>query len=186
MVASADDCGKVKIWNIRNFKCMQTLDFTDKVAIARLLDMSDDRKIAVMGSRIILLHLENPPSTVPTLMPVRARSTSDKLFVYTHSDIRSFDFATGKLLKIDCRFHSLDTEITSSVVMSNGEVVTGNERGEINFYSRITDKLYQVATWHVGTVQLLSEDSINNLLLSFSDHSGFVLSRKNKTSQKWE
>jgi hypothetical protein len=106
--------------------------------------------------------------------------------VFTQSDIRSFDYATGQLLKIDCRFHSNDTEITSSVVMSHGEVVTGNERGEINFYSRITDKLNQVATWHVGAVQLLSEDSINNLLLSFSDHSGFILCCKSKTGPKWE
>lgn len=40
MVVSADDKGKVKIWNIRNFKCMQTIDFTDKVIITRLLDMA--------------------------------------------------------------------------------------------------------------------------------------------------
>jgi len=83
MVASADDRGKVKIWNIRNFKCMQTLDFTDKVIITRLLDMSADCKIAVMGSRIILLHLENQPATVPVLIPIKARSTPDILFVYT-------------------------------------------------------------------------------------------------------
>jgi len=57
MVVSADDRGKVKIWNIRNFKCMQTLDFSDKVVITKLLDMGVDRKIAVMGSRISLLYL---------------------------------------------------------------------------------------------------------------------------------
>jgi hypothetical protein len=39
MVVSADDRGKVKIWNIKNFKCMQTLDFTDKVSITKILDM---------------------------------------------------------------------------------------------------------------------------------------------------
>lgn len=40
MVVSADDKGKVKVWNIRNLKCMQTIDFTDKVAITALLDVS--------------------------------------------------------------------------------------------------------------------------------------------------
>jgi len=63
-------------------------------------------------------------------------------------------------------------------------MVTGNEKGEINCYCRVTDKIIQVATWHVGAVQFLEEDSINYLLLSFSDHSGFVLSRKN--GQNWE
>ncbi len=40
MVVSADDKGKVKIWNIRNLKCMQTIDFTDKVIITKVLDLS--------------------------------------------------------------------------------------------------------------------------------------------------
>ena len=40
MVVSADDKGKVKVWNIRNLKCMQTIDFTDKVMITSLLDLS--------------------------------------------------------------------------------------------------------------------------------------------------
>jgi len=41
MVVSADDRGKVKIWNIRNFKCVQTIDFSDKVAITNILDMAN-------------------------------------------------------------------------------------------------------------------------------------------------
>lgn len=61
MVVSADDRGKVKIWNIKNFKCMQTLDFSDKVSIAKILDMGSEKKIALMGSRIIMLNLENKP-----------------------------------------------------------------------------------------------------------------------------
>lgn len=57
MVVSADDKGKVKVWNIRNYKCMQTIDFTDKVVITKLLDLSTENKIAALGSRITLLHL---------------------------------------------------------------------------------------------------------------------------------
>ena len=40
MVVSADDKGKIKIWNIKNFKCMQTIDFSNKVVITKLLDMA--------------------------------------------------------------------------------------------------------------------------------------------------
>jgi WD40 repeat protein len=57
MVVSADDKGKVKVWNIRNLKCMQTIDFTDKVVITSLLDLSSENRIAALGSRITLLHL---------------------------------------------------------------------------------------------------------------------------------
>jgi WD40 repeat protein len=60
MVVSADDKGKVKVWNMRNLKCMQTIDFTDKVIITKLLDLSGGNKIAVLGSRITLLHLDMP------------------------------------------------------------------------------------------------------------------------------
>ncbi len=52
MVVSADDKGKVKIWDIRNSKCVQTLDFRDKTNITKLLDMIDLGKIGVLGSRI--------------------------------------------------------------------------------------------------------------------------------------
>jgi WD40 repeat protein len=61
MVVSADDKGKVKIWNIKNLKCMQTIDFSDKVIITRLLDLSTENKIAILGSRIALLHIEKIP-----------------------------------------------------------------------------------------------------------------------------
>jgi len=39
MVVSSDDKGRVKIWDIRNYKCVQTLDFKDKTIITKLLDM---------------------------------------------------------------------------------------------------------------------------------------------------
>ena len=56
MVVSADDRGMVKVWNIRNFKCMQSIDFSDKVTITRILDMGSEQKIGLVGSRIIMLN----------------------------------------------------------------------------------------------------------------------------------
>ncbi len=52
MLVSADDKGKVKLWDIRNYKCIQTLDFRDKTNITKLLDMMPLGKIGVFGSRI--------------------------------------------------------------------------------------------------------------------------------------
>lgn len=59
IVVSADDRGKVKIWNIKNLKCMQTIDFSDKVTITKILDIGCENKIALVGSRIIMLNFEN-------------------------------------------------------------------------------------------------------------------------------
>lgn len=58
MVVSSDDKGKVKIWDIRNYKCIQTLDFRDKTVITRLLDMVEIGKLGVLGSRINFLEYD--------------------------------------------------------------------------------------------------------------------------------
>lgn len=58
MVISADDKGKVKIWDIRNYKCVQTLDFRDKTNITKLLDMIDLGKVGVLGSRINFVEFD--------------------------------------------------------------------------------------------------------------------------------
>ena len=73
MVVSADDRGKIKIWNIKNFKCMQTLDFSDKVIITRLLDMAEEKKIAILGSRITLLYIENAPQEIKSIFPLKSQ-----------------------------------------------------------------------------------------------------------------
>ena len=52
MVMSADDKGKVKLWDFRNYICLQTIDFSDKTIITNLLDMIEVGKIGIFGSRI--------------------------------------------------------------------------------------------------------------------------------------
>jgi hypothetical protein len=58
MAISADDKGKVKVWDIRNYKCVQTLDFRDKTNIKKLLDMIDLAKIGVLGTRINFVEFD--------------------------------------------------------------------------------------------------------------------------------
>lgn len=52
LLVSADDKGKLKLWDFRNFTCLQTIDFSDKTAIGNLLDMAAIGKIGVFGSRV--------------------------------------------------------------------------------------------------------------------------------------
>lgn len=58
MVVSSDDKGKVKIWDIRNYNCIQTLDFRDKTIITKLLDMVQIGKLGVLGSRVNFLEYD--------------------------------------------------------------------------------------------------------------------------------
>ena len=98
MAVSVDDKGKVKVWNIRNFKCIQTLDFGDKVTIMNVLDLGKERRIALVGSRIIMLKFENKVEEVPKVVPQSAKISEGGLVVFTNRDMRKVDLNTGKLL----------------------------------------------------------------------------------------
>ena len=39
MVVSADDIGNVKIWDIRSFNCLQTVEVGSKTIVSKLIDM---------------------------------------------------------------------------------------------------------------------------------------------------
>ena len=104
MVVSADDRGKIKIWNIKNFKCMQTIDFTDKVTITRILDLGCENKIALIGSRIIMLSYENKIENVAKVVPMKVKSSPEGMMVFSGQDIRKVDMKSGKLMAINYQF----------------------------------------------------------------------------------
>lgn len=56
MVVSADDKGKIKIWDLRSCKCVQTVDLGDQVQVARLINMVEIGKLGIVGLRINILN----------------------------------------------------------------------------------------------------------------------------------
>jgi WD40 repeat protein len=175
MVVSADDRGKIKIWNIKNFKCMQTFDFTDKVTITKVLDMSSEKKIALLGSRIILLNLESKPEAIKTVLPLRAKASAEGLMVFSGEDVRKVDMKSGKLLSINYQFSKERSEVTAILLTSKGLIVTGSERGEVSIYCKTTGKELQTFALHEGPILCLEEDVANGLILTYSDNSGFII-----------
>ena len=59
MLISADDKGKVKLWDYRNYICLQTIDFSDKTVITNILDMIEIGKIGIFGSRVNYIDFED-------------------------------------------------------------------------------------------------------------------------------
>ena len=59
MVISADDRGKIKIWDLRNYKCVQTLNCSDKTVITRMESMVEIGKIAILGTRINFIEFDD-------------------------------------------------------------------------------------------------------------------------------
>ena len=59
MVVSADDCGVIKVWDIRTLKCIQTLKLGFKNIITKLLDVADNAKVCFIGSRLNFIQFES-------------------------------------------------------------------------------------------------------------------------------
>ena len=59
MILSADDKGKIKLWDFRNYTCLQTLDFSDKTVITNLLDMIQIGKMGIFGTRVNYIQFED-------------------------------------------------------------------------------------------------------------------------------
>lgn len=59
MIISCDDRQKVKVWDIRSYKCLQTVDFSGRAAIRGLVSLLDVNRVALLGSRIELLTLDS-------------------------------------------------------------------------------------------------------------------------------
>ena len=154
MLASADDKGKVKIWSIRNFKCMQTIDFGESVTITCLLDMSVCGKVGVIGSRVSVLELEASASEMPSIVsPYRVKCSSGGLWVLTNSDMRQFEWQSGRMNRIECSYHGGGEVTVMLELMRNKILVTGSEKGEICFY--LGQECVQVGNWHNTPITFL-------------------------------
>ena len=57
-VVSCDDKQKIKVWDIRNCSCVQTLDFEGKTVVTRLVSMVRIDKFAIAGGRLYMVDIE--------------------------------------------------------------------------------------------------------------------------------
>lgn len=62
-------------------------------------------------------------------MPIKIKPLSNCFLVFTAQDIRKIDLKTGKLLSIDFQFSRTISEVTSILISSKQEMITGNDKG---------------------------------------------------------
>jgi WD40 repeat protein len=55
VLVSADDSGKVKLWDIRNFNCLQTFSIGSKSPIIRIIEIAECNKLCFLTSRVNLV-----------------------------------------------------------------------------------------------------------------------------------
>jgi len=103
MVVSADDKGRIKIWDLRSYKCIQTVDLGDQTLIVRLVDLMDVNKLAFTGSRLSLMEFDARTERTLTYKPNRHavhidyQASSGELVVFTRKDIRVCDINSGTI-----------------------------------------------------------------------------------------
>jgi hypothetical protein len=104
LVVSADDTGVIKLWDIRNLKCTQTVDLYAKSIITRILDIEGEGRLCFISSRINFIEFDcqQDKRTNEEVYPIKVEFNyvNDELIVCTRKDLRFIDLEKGKIKKI--------------------------------------------------------------------------------------
>ena len=98
MVVSADDCGVIKIWDIRGFKCCQTIQLSFKTVITRMLDIGMEAQICFVGSRVSFMNFDmSIQDKKEELYPISVEFNGHKneLVYSTRKELRFIDLISG-------------------------------------------------------------------------------------------
>ena len=110
MIVSSDDRGKVKLWDLRNYKCIQTLDFKDKTVVTKLLSLVEVGMVGMLGSRINLVEFDdknelrkkNLKKEKAYPIAVSCDYKKFEMIVLTKTDMRVIDLKKGLVKHILC------------------------------------------------------------------------------------
>jgi len=144
MIVSADDLGKLKVWDLRDLNCVQTVDFGHKVTINKIISAYQFGKLCFAGSRISLLSFDSPVEVSSKSLQeeqvwpvaVEYNYNVNELVICTRKDIRFLDVSTGRLKKIYRGLLENDEdEITAfKLVQHDKKFILGDHRGHVGLY----------------------------------------------------
>ena len=107
MVVSADDFGFIKVWDIRQLMCIQSIELGGKAIIHTIIDMSDRGKVCYISSRINFFDFEDSNQfkkeiSGEPIYPIYAEYNivRGEIVLGTWKDVRFVDIYTGKTKKI--------------------------------------------------------------------------------------
>ncbi|CAD8096929.1 unnamed protein product [Paramecium primaurelia] len=102
VLISGDDSGSLRLWDIRTFSCLQSLNFGKKTQITKILDMSDINMLCFLGSRVNILKLDirHNEEIENYAVKVEFDQQRDELIVATKKQIIFLDIYTGKIKTI--------------------------------------------------------------------------------------
>ena len=141
---SVDEKGNVRVWDIRQFLCLQIITHEKgKIEVSRLVTITKHDKFIVAGRRLIWYELlkdsmikTNYNDVVPIL--VEFNNYYLQFIVLTKYDLRIYDCVTGKLRKIYTDVQDLRTESELSALVldhRNRICILGDNSGSIRAYN---------------------------------------------------
>ena len=190
MIVTSDDCGRIKVWDIRNLTCLQTLELETKATISRLIGIYQYGKLGFVGSRINLLEFEdgysmlNPQKENEQLWPIKAEYdiVGDQFIICTRKDVRFIDAQVGRVKKVYAGLlpNNEDDISTFKLFQQSKKFVIGDDRGHICLYSADTGQLIKKLISHTNEVTSIQIDNVNKCIISGSADSKVFIQQENK------
>jgi len=192
MVISADDGGNIKVWDIRNLNCLQTVELGSRIMINRIISIYEDDRICIVGSRISFLMFDEPiESTAKAKMeekvwPIKTEYNFNlnELVVCTSKDVRFLDASTGRTKKIYTGLLNDDDENSDicafKLIQQNKKFILGDNRGNLGLYLYATGELLKPLHHHNHEITNIKYDYINKLIISSSADSTVAIQKEEK------
>lgn len=157
MVVTADDQGVIKVWDIRELKCVQSLDLGYQNNITRLLDIGDKGKICFIGCRVNFIRFNEEikeEKQIHCAIEMEMNKAQDTLIMATPKDLRFIHMATGKTTKIYSGIlQNPDDEITCFKCINQfKKILVGDYNGNLNIFSYDSGELFCHLKKHEGEV----------------------------------
>ena len=187
MVISADDLGTIKVWDIRQLRCIQSIELGGKAIIHTIIDMSDKGKVAYISTRINFFDFEDPQQfkkeiSGAAIYPIYAEYNiiRGEIILGTRKDVRFIDIYTGKTKKIykGLTQNKYDDITVFKIVQQNKKFIIGDEKGNIELYSYATGEKIKRLKCHSKEVSQIAIDFTNKLFLSVGWDSYIYIQRE--------
>jgi WD40 repeat protein len=177
MAISCDDKGVMKIWDIRTFLCVQSINLGGKFTTNFLIHMASLNRIAFVGSRINYMEFdtklrEKGAEQLKTqLIGSGFNESTAEFFIATNSEVRVVDAHSGRTKRVFVNLlkgEQQDEATLFKLVPKKGCFVLGDDKGAVNVYHLATGALLRASQPHSAAVSGLKFDADNDILLSTS------------------
>ncbi|KAL4446069.1 hypothetical protein ABPG74_021608 [Tetrahymena malaccensis] len=194
MIVSADDQGVLKIWDIRSFGCLQTIQLFIKSTINQIQYMPQKQVVCLLSSRVgfinfdIKSHQEGKKVIEKTSQewPINVDfdMKNQQVVVCTAKDLRIYDGMTGRMKKLVKGISREQSEITNFcfVNQSNHFIVTDDKGSSHLFeYPNTSNKIKLHS--HQRDITQMKIDFKNKLIITVAKDSQIIIQKINKTGQ---